>query len=291
MSPFVDRFLVPFDRLIAIPAIWRVVEGTIIRFARGLRRRRNAVHVERLRQALAGASVVQTGPFEGMRYATMQATCSAILPKLLGTYELELAPAIDRILQQSYECVVDVGCAEGYYAVGFAWRFPQTSVVAFDIDPIARELCQLNAAANGRSNQVSIQGAATPSDVADLCRGRRTLIVCDCEGYELDLFPAIPTADLLQSDLLIETHDFIHQGVHELLLQRFAATHEVHEFHSIDDRQKARTYQTSWTSGMDEELRELVFAEGRPVIMRWLLLISRSGPKHANTAASSISNS
>jgi SAM-dependent methyltransferase len=291
MSPFVDRFLVPFDRLIAIPAIWRVVEGTIIRFARGLRRRRNAVHVERLRQELAAASVVQMGPFEGMRYATLQATCSAILPKLLGTYELELAPAIDRILQQSYECVVDVGCAEGYYAVGFARRFPLAQVVAFDIDPRARELCQLNAAANGISDQMSVLGAATPSEVANLCRGRRTLIVCDCEGYERDLFPAIPTADLLQSDLLIETHDFIHQGVHELLLQHFAATHEVYEFHSIDDRQKARTYQTSWTTGMDEDLCELVFAEGRPVIMRWLILVSRAGPKQAHNATSSIPNS
>ena len=231
------------------------------------------------------------GPFEGMRYATLQATCSAILPKLLGTYELELAPAIDRILQQSYECVVDVGCAEGYYAVGFARRFPQAQVVAFDIDPRARELCQLNAAANGISEQISVLDAATPSEVANLCRGRRALIFCDCEGYERDLFPAIPIADLLQSDLLIETHDFIHAGVHTLLLQHFAPTHDVIEFHSIDDRQKARAYQTSWTSGMDEDLCELIFAEGRPVIMRWLFLVARRGLKQSGTDSTSIYHS
>ncbi len=291
MSPFVDRLLLPFDRLISIPAVWRVLDGSIIRLARGLRRRRNAVHVERLRLALAAASVVQAGPFAGMRYASLQAACSAILPKLLGTYERELAPAIDRILQQSYDCVVDVGCAEGYYAVGFARRFPQTQVIAFDIDPVARELCQRNAAANGRSDQVSVRGSATSSEVADLCRGRRALVVCDCEGYERDLFSAISPADLLASDLLIETHDFIHAGVHDELLRQFAPTHEVSQFHSIDDVQKARTYETSWTSRMDQDLRELVFAESRPVIMRWLFLAARSGLKQVEPGPTTLPNS
>ncbi len=62
-----------------------------------------------------------SGPFAGMAYVA-RAVGSAVVPKLVGSYEQELHGVLADIAQTPYMVVVDVGCAEGYYAVGLAAR-------------------------------------------------------------------------------------------------------------------------------------------------------------------------
>ena len=45
------------------------------------------------------------------------ATEGALIPRLLGTYECELHPHLAALSAEGLDCVIDVGCAEGYYAV------------------------------------------------------------------------------------------------------------------------------------------------------------------------------
>jgi methylase of polypeptide subunit release factors len=54
--------------------------------------------------------------------------------------EEELHPSNLRAFDEGYDRVVDVGCAEGYSAVGFARRLPSVEVLADDIDPKAVDL-------------------------------------------------------------------------------------------------------------------------------------------------------
>src|SRR5438105_426555 len=69
---------------------------------------------------------VLDGPFRGLRYPSASSLHSGLLPKLLGTYEAELHGPIEHLLKsRTYGAVVDVGAAEGYYAVGFALRCPE----------------------------------------------------------------------------------------------------------------------------------------------------------------------
>src|SRR4051812_47368421 len=65
----------------------------------------------------AHRDMVASGPFRGMRYT---ACAAGVAPKVLGTYERELHDWIVGLSSRGYECVVNVGCAEGYYAVGLA---------------------------------------------------------------------------------------------------------------------------------------------------------------------------
>ena len=60
---------------------------------------------------------VLNGPFEGMQYPNFESYGSASWPKLLGTYESELTNAILAKKDTDYSSIVDIGCAEGYYAV------------------------------------------------------------------------------------------------------------------------------------------------------------------------------
>ena len=72
----------------------------------------------RLERATRGR-IVLSGPFAGMKYVN-QSVGSMWFPKVLGTYELELASIIRGFCLARPPSVVDIGAAEGYYAVGVA---------------------------------------------------------------------------------------------------------------------------------------------------------------------------
>jgi hypothetical protein len=62
---------------------------------------------------------VRHGPFRGMRY---EANRVAATQKLIGAYERELHPWLERVLAQRPTRFVDIGAADGYYAIGIARR-------------------------------------------------------------------------------------------------------------------------------------------------------------------------
>jgi hypothetical protein len=181
-------------------------------------------HVQRTIEQERGL-VVQSGPFAGMAYVS-EAVCSSLVPKLLGSYEAELHAVLAQILNTDYETVIDVGCAEGYYAVGLALGLPRARVHAFDIDERARALCAALAQANNVAARVSVAGECDHAKLNELVRGR-TLIVCDCEGCELQLLDPGAAPALTKSDLLIELHDMILPNITPTILERFASTHEI----------------------------------------------------------------
>ena len=76
--------------------------------------------------------VIYQGPFAGMTYVE-SASEGALIPRLLGTYESELHPYLEAFAREGLDSVIDVGCAEGYYAVGLARQMTGVTVYAHDI--------------------------------------------------------------------------------------------------------------------------------------------------------------
>src|SRR5947209_6694984 len=76
---------------------------------------------------------VNDGPFAGTRYIH-GAVGSAYVPKLLGIYERELNARIEHACALKFPLIVDIGAAEGYYAIGLARRNPQARVLAFEME-------------------------------------------------------------------------------------------------------------------------------------------------------------
>jgi SAM-dependent methyltransferase len=216
--------------------------------------------------------IVQAGPFQGMKYPGMKATCSVILPKLLGTYELELAHVIEDYVAQEFPLVVDIGCAEGYYAVGMALRLPRARVLAYDISPEAQALCREMVHVNQVENRVTILSECSEECLLKLDFSGGGLIICDCEGYEADLFNEVLAQHLRNAHLLIELHDFMRSGVTEVIEKAFVQTHDLRIVHSLDDAQKARRYQSSLVSPTDKFERQLAFTELRYEVMHWAVL-------------------
>lgn len=209
--------------------------------------------------------VVGGGPFVGMKLDPV-----AELPKYLGSYEHSLRDTVERLVAEPYETILNIGCAEGYYAVGLALRMPEVRVLACDLDERQRELCTRNAALNGVSDRIRVSGRFAGDRFAEFA-GTRTLVLCDIEGGEVellrpDLHPAL--ADL---DLLIELHEDKHPAMRREMETRFGATHstEAIERRSPD----TPAYEARYPAEMDQLAATY---ENRFGPTSWLLCLSRA---------------
>lgn len=175
--------------------------------------------------AAKGQGVVAAGPFAGMRYP-VQASEGGRAPRLLGAYEASLQSVIETVIARAYRQVVDIGCAEGYYAVGLARRMPDAVIHARDSDPAARALCGDLARANGVEARVRIGAEVAHADLS-LCASAPTFILCDIEGGEGTLLDPAKAPALTQADILVEVHEGMRPGLLAALSDRFQPTHRV----------------------------------------------------------------
>jgi precorrin-6B methylase 2 len=173
---------------------------------------------------LQGAQI-WSGPFAGMEYLSA-ATEGALIPRLLGTYESELHPHLAAFAAEGLDCVIDVGCAEGYYAVGLARMMPQATIYARDISEKARAACTALAERNGVSDRVVV-GGEFPPDGFEAFAGRRVLVMVDAEGAELEILQPALSPALAHMNVVVETHDVFRPGALATLIERFQATHEI----------------------------------------------------------------
>lgn len=179
-------------------------------------------------------TVVQDGPFKGMSYVAAPSE-GGIAPKLLGVYETALHDVFLAAPKRDYDVVLNVGCAEGFYAVGCARLLPDTPVLAWDIDPVARGKCLELARLNGVEAQIDLRERFEAQEVSQvhselsekLRRQPKGLLVMDCEGAEFELLNP-QAGDFRWLDLVVEVHPGRERTV-QALAERFGSTHVVEE--------------------------------------------------------------
>jgi hypothetical protein len=218
-----------------------------------------------VKEATGGQIVA--GPFKGLNYVD-RSIGSSYGPKLLGTYEKELEGVIGQSIERGYPLVIDMGAAEGYYAVGMAMRLPNSRIVAFEAQTKQHRVLRDLANRNGVSQRITLHGYATPQLLRDaLSSGSnlKSLVICDIEGYEEDLLDPAAVPELQHADILVELHEFVRAGISAKLRQRFAPTHRITEIHA-----QPRSLQ-DWPEGVKLDLNERLLAmhEGRPGEMSW----------------------
>lgn len=226
-------------------------------------------------KAILKEPIVKHGPFVGLKYPDYVACGSAIFPKILGCYEREIQDVIENACNKSYSEIIDIGAAEGYYAVGFALRKPNAKIFAFDIDNEAKMYCEKMAELNSASNQIFIESECTSDLLSNFKFTQKGLIICDCEGFEKQLFTTQSVKNLVNCDLIIETHDFMDITISKHIAEVFSNTHHVKVIESIDDNIKAKKYNYPETESLDLKTKRKIFAEGRPAIMEWYYLESK----------------
>ena len=150
------------------------------------------------------------------------------LPMLVGTYEAEIAPAIEEICGAGCDRIVDIGAAEGYYAVGMALRNPNATVLGFEANPSVRHYFRRLARLNGVRGRLRIAGECTTAALeAALKSAERPAVLCDCEGAEGLLLDPRCVPSLGRALILVETHEGMVAGVERHLFERFSPTHDI----------------------------------------------------------------
>lgn len=211
--------------------------------------------------------VVQSGPFSGLAYDALS-TGSLLGAKILGCYEAEIGHWFKAAIDiAEYDTFIDVGCAEGYYAVGMATKCLHLSVYAFDINESAQMMTEQLAARNHVNSRLTVGGECSPRVISELLKkSNLPLVLVDIEGHEDEFLDPELVPELRYADIIVELHEFKRPGLTYRLLSRFADSHEIEAVAAVPDPWKSESLRYSHAIGLSVE----VVAEGRHRPQIWL---------------------
>lgn len=245
----------------------------------------NAVKIENLNDALRllskwrsvliqntllnnqGIKVLQ-GPLSGMEFLSHSAE-GCHIAKLLGCYEQPLQPFIEQAINSEYQTILNIGCAEGYYAVGMSRRMPKTKVLAFDLNPKAQQVCSNLAKMNQVEDRVLVGSLFKPEDFENY-KDQSVLVLCDIEGAEKNLLDPDVAPALKGMDLIVESHECLLPGITNTLLNRFKDTHQITMVHDNGQRQLVNSPQ--WFNNLAHLDQLLATWEWRSGATPWLIM-------------------
>jgi hypothetical protein len=220
---------------------------------------------------------VAAGLFEGMLFPP-QSICSQNIPKFLGTYELELLPVFERLRRLDFQQIIDVGAAEGYYAIGCCRLWPKAQVTAYELTETGRRLMAEYARKNGFEDRIKIKGRCSAQALADELAARKNgLIIMDVEGAEAELLLGSDIRRLANFHILVEIHDGSCPEGADAIEKAFSQSHQIEKIEAR--RREARDLLLPKNA-----LIRRWFAPGflchlneRPLPMRWFYLSPVNG--------------
>src|SRR5215472_11918922 len=222
-----------------------------------------------VREHLDNDWTVRHGPFCGMKLTPVLPN-SFLSPKVIGSYESPIHQWVNDAIAYDYDRILDIGCAEGYYAVGFALKSLNTTIYAYDIDERSQKNTAALAALNGVVEKVQVRGLCT-FDEFNREISNRTLIFCDIEGSEFDLLLPDLASTLLRADLIVETHEDYHPGTIEALVSRFLPSHRIEiVYHCAKNAAEFPVLKT-----VPATEHALLLDEGRPRTQCWMRLLAK----------------
>jgi len=172
-----------------------------------------------------GGAMVRSRPFRGMillnRYSERN-----VAPKLLGSYEQELHPIIERCIETPYDCVKNIGCGDGYYAIRMARRMTNCEITAYELREDRQELTRDTAVENGVRDRISIAGEYGAEELSALA-GKYVLIICDIEGGKRELLDPEAILALKGFDIIVELQEVMDRVLPEETLARFSESHDI----------------------------------------------------------------
>jgi hypothetical protein len=206
----------------SVPIIEKMMRSAAYEHKRVLRRRIE----ERLRSEGRYPDTVMQGPLKGTRFPPGYASCR--FEKIIGVYEAETHPWLEELIARGgFSALVNIGAAEGSYVAGLARQFPGIPVFAFeanvDLHPAIREMASLNDVAE----RLHLAGRCELESLRALEVGDNALVICDVEGYEVNLLNPDEVPWLRSSTLFVELHDCMIPDSSQEVTRRFVDSHEI----------------------------------------------------------------
>lgn len=177
---------------------------------------RRAINAHRKRLALKIALDHQWrvgyGPFAGMQISPVAWWDQTDLAsKILGFYELEVLNVLSQVDRSRYRYFVDLGAADGYYAIGALRAGMFQKAFCFEMSERGRDVIRANAALNEVGGSVAVFGYADARFYESLTEAQLSaaVILIDIEGGEFDLLTDELLVKLKDAMLIIELHEFM----------------------------------------------------------------------------------
>jgi len=248
-------------------------------FFRGLSDKLTPNTVSKRRRTIAARidkifnSTIAYGPFRGMKLLkNPRWSIGDKASMMLCFYEKEVLDSLQRV-PASYRTFIDLGAADGYYAVGVLVNNMFDRSYAFEISEEGQNLIRQNAAENGVADRIVVGGIADKNFYNALSQDaqRSAVILVDIEGGEFDLLDRDVFSALKDAIFIVELHDwFFDDGAARLQKLKDAAqkTHAVSAF-STGSRDPSQIKELWPFHDID---RWLLCSEGRKRLMTWLRL-------------------
>lgn len=176
---------------------------------------------------VATEHTVVHGPYRGMKYFDRNGVPivdKQPTMKLIGSFEEEIHPWIEMLIERDYRSIVHLGAGEGYHAVGLARRLPEARTIVFDTLIAARKACKFLAQQNGVASRIQLRGFCDGEALSEVDMSG-SLVFADCGGAELLLLDPLLYPSLRLATILVETHDSFDPRITPRLHSRFSGTH------------------------------------------------------------------
>ena len=237
------------------------------------------LHKEKVYKAIKSnyGDSIAFGPFKGMVYVQNSWGRYDLPSKVLGVYEYEVMKKLEKLFCDNINSdFIDIGAADGYYAVGFAYSGLARSVNAFEISSKRRKNLYFNAKNNNCNEKVNIHGKASLESLKKVLKkhDNNTIILIDIEGMEYDLLSEEMLRLIKNCHIIVELHPFlIVEGFkkEKQLLKRANAIFKVSKIY----RGTYNPNQFECLNLFSDDERLLSLSEGRGKNPKWILLEPR----------------
>lgn len=213
------------------------------------------------------------GPFVGMQISKSSWWGQTDLAsKILGFYEAEVLAVLSSIDKTRYRHFVDLGAADGYYAIGTVYAGLFEDAYAFEMSHQGQAVIRANAQLNGISERVHVYGIADSNfdqQIPEVSLAQ-TVVLIDIEGGEFDLLDELLLQRLKQSLLVIELHEFMVDNGTEKLAALIKRLEQLYKLSWLRTGVRDLSNFDALESFNDTD-RWLLCSEGRMQLQKWLV--------------------
>ena len=216
---------------------------------------------------------VAHGAFKGMKLnKKLWWSKNDRITQTLGIYEEHILKKITHFAKSGTSTLIDVGAADGYFAVGMAYSNICQKVYAFEIEKEGRDRLLENANANKCNNKIKVFGKADVESISKIIKGEdKVIVLIDIEGGEYELFNEDMLTVLRGNYVICELHPWMVDGGDSLQIKLLSKASEQFNVELI----KRDTYRPNMFSEFDnlsDEERLIAVGEGREKNMQWMVL-------------------
>lgn len=218
-------------------------------------------------------STVAYGHFKGLKFAPGGWWGVADRGNMiLGLYEKEVLNSL-MLVPDSYRYFIDLGAADGYYAIGVLVANKFEKSICFEASKLGQKTILKNADLNKVSKKIVVNGFADSHFYSNISQEvlDKSVLFIDIEGGEFELINENVLDAFSRSIIFIELHDWLFNDSNkqkerliQILRRRFEVTTIVMGTRGFDDIRELDDF--------NDDERWIMCSEGRGRRMEWLRL-------------------